>query len=45
MDMSVPRAMVHLLKGRDYRVGKAQHVVANGGNPYAVKAALGNKYV
>ena len=37
MGMSVPGWLVHLLKGRDYKVGKAKKVVVDGGNPYAVK--------
>ena len=44
MDMSIPAPMVHLLKGHDYRVCKAAMVVVNGGNPYAIKTAIGNKY-
>jgi len=44
MDMSIPAPMVHLLKGHDYRVCKAAMVVVNGGNPYAIKTALRNKY-
>ena len=38
--LGVPRGMgwvVHLFKGRDYRVGKAVGVVRDGGNPYAVR--------
>lgn len=31
---AVPSFMVHLAKGRDYRVGKAGKVVADGDNPY-----------
>ncbi|KAL2350640.1 hypothetical protein BJ546DRAFT_382810 [Cryomyces antarcticus] len=30
----VPSVMVHVLKGRDYRIGKAKVVVENGNNPY-----------
>lgn len=44
MDMSVPWMMVHLLKGHDYRVCKAGMVVIDGGNPYAIKTMMGNKY-
>ena len=33
----VPSWVVHLFKGRDYRVGKAVGVVRDGGNPYAVR--------
>ncbi|RMZ07418.1 hypothetical protein D0860_05134 [Hortaea werneckii] len=44
MDRSIPRYMVHRLKGHDYRVCKANNVVVNGGNPYAIKTAMGNKY-
>ncbi|KAI7166180.1 hypothetical protein KC316_g7831 [Hortaea werneckii] len=44
MDKSIPRYMVHRLKGHDYRVCKASNVVVNGGNPYAIKTAMGNKY-
>ncbi|KAI6830879.1 DUF1546-domain-containing protein [Hortaea werneckii] len=44
MDKSIPRYMVHRLKGHDYRVCKANNVVVNGGNPYAIKTAMGNKY-
>jgi len=44
MDKSVPTPMVHLLKGHDYRVCKAKMVVVDGGNPYAIKTAVGNKY-
>jgi hypothetical protein len=36
--------MVWALKGHDYRVCKAKMVVVNGGNPYAIKTAVGNKY-
>ncbi|KAK4544175.1 hypothetical protein LTR36_004385 [Oleoguttula mirabilis] len=44
MDKIIPAPMVHMLKGHDYRVCKASMVVVNGGNPYAIKTALGNKY-
>ncbi|TKA71297.1 hypothetical protein B0A55_07588 [Friedmanniomyces simplex] len=44
MDKVIPKPMVHLLKGHDYRVCKARMVTVNGGNPYAIKTALGNKY-
>ncbi|KAK3625433.1 hypothetical protein LTR56_020436 [Elasticomyces elasticus] len=44
MDKVIPKPMVHLLKGHDYRVCKAKMVTVNGGNPYAIKTALGNKY-
>lgn len=39
---TVPSLMVHILKGRDYRTGKAKAVVVDGGNPYSVKP--GTKY-
>ncbi|KAK4621314.1 Oxidoreductase phnG [Fulvia fulva] len=39
----LPKVMVHLLKGHDYRVCKAKGVVVNGGNPYATPIP-GNKY-
>ncbi|EME42859.1 hypothetical protein DOTSEDRAFT_88893 [Dothistroma septosporum NZE10] len=32
----LPRVMVHVLKGHDYRVGKAKGVVVDGGNPYVM---------
>ncbi|KAL1625708.1 hypothetical protein SLS54_003180 [Diplodia seriata] len=32
----VPGALVYLLKGRDYRVGKAKGVVERGNNPYGM---------
>ncbi|KAK5119811.1 hypothetical protein LTR85_007137 [Meristemomyces frigidus] len=44
MDKVIPATMVHMLKGHDYRVCKASMVVVNGGNPYAIKTAIGNKY-
>lgn len=44
MDKIIPAPMVHALKGHDYRVCKASMVVVNGGNPYAIKTAIGNKY-
>ncbi|KAF2496762.1 hypothetical protein BU16DRAFT_507415 [Lophium mytilinum] len=34
-DLRVPSFMVHLLKGRDYKLGKAGAVVGRGKNPYA----------
>ncbi|KAK5133897.1 hypothetical protein LTR08_007126 [Meristemomyces frigidus] len=44
MDKCIPAPMVHMLKGHDYKVSKAPMVVVNGGNPYATKTAMGNKY-
>lgn len=35
--VKVPSWVVHLFKGRDYRLGKALAVVRDGGNPYAVR--------
>ncbi|KAL1644390.1 hypothetical protein SLS58_004304 [Diplodia intermedia] len=32
----IPSALVYLLKGRDYRVGKAKGVVERGSNPYGM---------
>ncbi|OJD32983.1 fad-dependent pyridine nucleotide-disulfide oxidoreductase [Diplodia corticola] len=35
-DFGIPSALVHLLKGRDYRIGKAKGVVERGINPYGM---------
>ena len=37
MGLSIPRIVVHGLKGHDYRVCKARNVIVDGGNPYSIK--------
>lgn len=41
LGLKLPKVMVHLLKGHDYRVCKAKGVVVDGGNPYAVPVTPG----